>query len=366
MKRIIIDARESGSSTGRYVDKLIEYLHKLNPPYEIVVLAKAKRMEYLRTVAPSFAIIETPYDEFGFGEQLGLLKQIRALKPDLVHFAIVQQPILYPGKTVTTMHDLITLHFKNPSKNPIIFTIKQAVYWLVNQVVARKSTFVITPTKFVKRDIMRFARLPARKFIVTYESADKIPDDPEPVEQLQGKQFLMYVGRPQPHKNLERLIEAFEGLQWQNPDLYLVLVGKKDKTYQLLEAKVKQRDIPNVIFTDFVSEGQLRWLYEHCAAYTFPSLSEGFGLPGLEAMIHGAPVVSSNTSCLPEVYGKAAHYFNPTNTQSMVDAITDVLQDKELRQQLVTSGYRRIAQFSWQHMAAQTLHVYERALEKKK
>ena len=109
------------------------------------------------------------------------------------------------------------------------------------------------------------------------------------MKKLVGKQFIMYVGRPWPHKNLNRLIEAFGKLKVKYPDLCLVLAGKKNENYLNIENNVKERGLKDVIFTDFISEGQFRWLYENCAAYIFPSLSEGFGLPGLEAMVHGAP-----------------------------------------------------------------------------
>jgi glycosyltransferase involved in cell wall biosynthesis len=364
MKKIVIDARESGTTTGRYIDKLIEYLHKLRPAHDIVVLTKPHRVEFMKSVAPTFTVVESPFKEFTFSEQLGFWKQIRSLKADLVHFTMVQQPILYRGRVVTTMQDLTAARFKNPSKNPFVFTAKQTIYKFVNWYVAHKSAHIITPSKFVKRDIMKFAHVPARKFTVTYESADKIPDKPEPVDAVKGKPFIMYVGRPQPHKNLERLIEAFEGLQYQNPSLHLVLAGKMDATYRIIETKVRQKNIPNVVFTDFVTEGQLRWLYEHCRAYAFPSLSEGFGLPGLEAMRHGAPVASSNATCLPEIYGKAAQYFDPTKVSDIVRAIQEILDDDKLRQQLVHDGKLRAEHYSWQHMANQTLHVYESVLGK--
>jgi glycosyltransferase involved in cell wall biosynthesis len=172
----------------------------------------------------------------------------------------------------------------------------------------------------------------------------------------------MYVGRPTPHKNLERLLDAFALLQAQHPSLHLALAGKKDSNYRRVERIVTQKGIRNVVFTDFVTEGQLRWLYESCAAYVFPSLSEGFGLPGLEAMAHGAPVVSSNATCLPEIYGDAAHYFDPTITQSIADAINEVLTNADLRNELVAQGKTQAAKYSWQHMAEQTLEVYKKAL----
>jgi glycosyltransferase involved in cell wall biosynthesis len=120
-----------------------------------------------------------------------------------------------------------------------------------------------------------------------------------------------------------------------------------------------------VIFTGYVSEGRLRWLYEHAAAYVFPSLSEGFGLPPLEAMIHGAPVVSSNATCLPEIYGDAAHYFDPTDVSDMAKKIDDVLSNPKLREELVEKGKIQVKKYSWKRMTEQTLDVYKKVLEEK-
>lgn len=362
MKRIVIDARESGTTTGRYVDKLIEHLHTLRPEFEIVVLTKKSRLEFLQKLAPGFTIIETPYAEFGFGEQVGLKKQIEQLKPDLVHFTIVQQPVWYRGNVVTTMHDLTTVRFNNPSKNQLVFTLKQQVYKWVNKKVAKKSVAIITPSQSVKDDVAAFADIAPEKITVTYEAADLIHEAPTPLPDLTNKKFIMYLGRPTPHKNLDRLVMAFKELKAFRPHLVLVLAGKKDILYERTATKILESHIPDVVFTDFVSDGQLRWLYENCAAYVFPSLSEGFGLPGLEAMQHGAPVVSSNATCLPEIYGEAAHYFDPLDIQAMSDAINEVLTDQTLRERLIIAGKARVLRYSWQTMAKQTLDIYKNVL----
>lgn len=363
MKHIIIDARESGTSTGRYVDKLIEHMHMLEPSHDITLLAKSSRASWLQRTAPSFTIVESDIKEFTFAEQLELKKQIKALEPDLVHFAMVQQPVLYDGHVVTTMHDLTTVRFRNPAKNPVVFWVKQQVYKWLNKRVARKSIFVITPTEFVKKDVASYCRVPLEKIVVTHEAAEAIEAPAEPIVALKNTLFIMYTGRPTPHKNLGRLIDAFVELQRQRPELHLVLAGKKDANYARHEERVQREEIPNVIFTDFVSEGQLRWLYEHCTAYVFPSLSEGFGLPGLEAMVHGAPVVSSNATCLPEVYGDAAHYFDPLDVSDMAAKIGEVLDDETLRSNLIEQGRAQAAKYSWRRTAEQTLAVYEKALQ---
>ena len=357
--KIIIDVRESGTSTGRYGDNLIKYLHELKPDHEIVLLAKAHRQAFLHEIAPSFRIELTPFKEFSFGEQLGFKKQIEQQHADLVHFLMVQQPVWYRGKVVTTMQDLTTIRFRNPSKNAIVFWAKQQVYKWVNKRVAHKSAAIITPTQFVKDDVVDYTHVNPNKITVTLEAADPIADEPQPLPSMEGKRFIMYTGRPTPHKNLGRLIEAFAIMQQTRPDLYLVLVGKKDANYQRHEAKVKAKGIPNIIFTDFIPDAQLRWLYEHALAYAFPSLSEGFSLTGLEAQMHGAPVVSSDATCMPEVYGDSVAYFNPLDVNDMVKKIGEVIDDPLIREDLAKKGKQNAAKYSWKRMAEQTLAVYD-------
>jgi glycosyltransferase involved in cell wall biosynthesis len=362
MKRIVIDARESGTTSGRYVDKLIEHLHKLEPQHEFVILGKSHRLEFLRGIAPTFTVEQCDIKEFTFAEQTALKRQIESLKPDLVFFPFVQQPVLYKGRVVTMMQDLTTLRFRNPAKNWFVFTFKREVYRWVNKKAAKKSLHVLTPTEFVKKDVQQLTGIPASKITVTLEAADKITDKPQPIKRLEGKPFIMYVGRPLPHKNLPRLITAYEMLQKTHPDLHLVLVGKKDVLYDRIQADVEARGIKNVIFTGFVSEGELRWLYEHTAAYVFPSLSEGFGLPSLEAMMHGAPVVSSNASCLPEVNKNGAIYFNPLDEKDMSQNIAKVLENKQIANTLRKEGGAVAGGYSWTRMAQQTLDVFNRYL----
>jgi glycosyltransferase involved in cell wall biosynthesis len=364
MKKIVIDARESGTSTGRYVDKLIENLAELSIPYEVMVLTKNRRVDYVKKIAPKFEVLVANYKEFTFSEQIGLLRQIKRLNADLVHFGMIQQPVLYRGKTVTTIHDLTTARFRNPAKNWLVFTLKQVVYKRVIKIVAKKSNAIISPTDFTKDDLAKFADINSRKITVAYEAADRISDKSEALENIsEADQFIMYVGRPQPHKNLDRLVQAFIQLKAKHPSLKLILAGKKDKLYTRSENFAKSHGASDVIYTDFVGEGQLKWLYEHAKAYVFPSLSEGFGLPGLEAMMQGAPVVSSNATCLPEVYGDAAHYFNPLDVNDMAEKIDEVLTNESLRNELIEKGKARVKKYSWKRMAEQTLDVYKEVLD---
>ena len=364
MKRVVIDARESGTSTGRYADKLIENLSKLKPELEVIVLAKTPRVDFLQHLAPNFTVIKSDYKEFGFGEQMGLLRQLRQLEPDLVHFTMTQQPILYSGKKVVTIHDLTTTRFDNPTKNLLAFKIKQFIYKGVVKKVARTADSIITPSEFVKKDVAQYTKIPQSKIHVTHEAADRIHEPPRPVPRLEGEQFIMYVGRATPHKNLARLVKAFGLLRKAHPELMMVMAGRMDSNYKRVEKLVSDRRLAaDVVFAGHVSESELRWLYQNAAAYIFPSLSEGFGLPGLEAMAHGAPVICAKATSLPEIYGDAALYFDPRDVRDIAIKIHRVLTDSKLRTSLVIKGRAQAVKYSWRRMARETLKIYEDILK---
>jgi glycosyltransferase involved in cell wall biosynthesis len=364
MAHIVIDARLINSSTGRYVERLLCYIQEVDKDNDYTVLLSPEDFDNWNASNPRFKKLSSSYKKFTFGEQLGLAWQIYQLKADLVHFSMTQQPVLYFGKIITTIHDLTAIRFRNPAKNRVVFDFKQMVYKQLIKKVAKKSAYVITSSEFVKRDVAQYAKIDPEKIVVTYEAADKITEPPAVNEKLVNEKFLLYVGRPQPHKNLGCLVEAFAVLKQTHPELKLVLVGKKDVLYNRLEESVKKNKIGGVVFTGFISEGQLRWLYENTAAYVFPSLSEGFGLPGLEAMAHNAPVVSSNATCLPEIYKDAAIYFDPNSVQDMANKIGEILSDSKLRSRLVANSQKLVAKYSWRRMAEQTLEVYEQILRK--
>ncbi len=363
MKRVVIDARESGTSTGRYVDKLIEHLATLQPDLKIIILTKSKRLDYLRQVAPNFEIREADFPEFTFREQIGFKHFLRSLNADLVHFSMPQQPIWYRGEVVTTIHDLTTLRFTNPAKNKLVFKFKQRVFAHVIKRVARKSAMVLTGSQFVKDDVVAYTGINPDKITVTLEAADPFDETEEPIKAFEGKDYIMYNGRPLPHKNLRRLIEAFARLHGQRPDLYLMIAGKKDSSFDSYVQLAEKLGVADrVVLTDWITDGQLKWAMQNAKAYVYPSLSEGFGLPPLEAMLNGAPVVASNATCIPEICGDAAHYFDPTDVQAMADAINEVLTDKNLREDLIKRGQEQVKKYSWRRMAEQTLAVYQKAL----
>lgn len=361
MAHIAIDARIISSTTGRYIERLLTYLEQLDADNRYSVLVPSKDLDYWKPKNKNFSVIAVDFANYSFAEQLGFKQFLDTLKPDLVHFCMPQQPVLYRGAHVTTVHDLTLLNTYNSDKNWLTFHAKQLVGRFVFQRIARTSRHIIAPTNYVKNAYAEFAGIPKSKITVTYEAADTAIKDETPVE-LPFQKFLLYVGQQSDYKNIRRLGDAHQQLLEQHPDLGLVLVGKKTTAHERNEAYFTERGYTGVHFTGFVSDEQLAWLYRHCEAYVFPSLMEGFGLPGLEAMAYGAPVVSSDHTCLPEVYGEAAWYFDPEDAQDMTERIAQVLDDKKLRQKLIKNGTSRVQKYSWRTMAEQTLEVYKKAL----
>lgn len=142
----------------------------------------------------------------------------------------------------------------------------------------------------------------------------------------------------------------------------MIFVGRPDRETQITQAHVAACGYRNVLFTGFLPDGQRDWLYRHAAAYVFPSLSEGFGLPGLEAMGHGTAVASSKATCLPEIYGQAAAYFDPESVPDMARAIARILDDDAYRESLIAKGHERLECYSWRRMAEETLEIYREVL----
>lgn len=360
--KIVIDARGLRTSTGRYDDQLLRHLQLLDTENEYFVLLRSKDVEGWDISNPRFRAVACDVPDFSFAEQSTLLRQIKSLRPDLVHFLRPQQPWLYSGSKVTTIHDLTMLRYRNPNRSYLNFLIKRTVFAGLIKRVMKTSNTLLVPSNFVKEDLLHFARVNSQKIIVTPEGGDQLTAKSQKYVPLERTDFILSAGNPQLHKNLYRLIDAFKLLLQNYSTLQLVLVGKDDKTRAQLKKYVAKKELDrHVLFTGFVGDGQLRWLYEHCRAYIMPSLSEGFSLTGLEAMACGALVVSSNASCLPEVYGEAASYFDPYNTQSMASAIHEALSNPSLREQLVKNGKAQVGKYSWERMAKQTLEAYRLA-----
>ncbi|MDB5160598.1 MAG: hypothetical protein JWO99_861 [Candidatus Saccharibacteria bacterium] len=362
MTHIAIDARIINSTTGRYVERLLTYLQDVDQNNVYTVLVRAKDENYWKPTNKNFIVKIADFDNYSVAEQIGFKSLLDKIRPDLVHFCMPQQPALYRGKKVTTFHDLTLVKTYNSDKNWLMYHAKQLVGKSIFKKVAKDSNHIITPSKFTKNELLDFTEAEDEDITVIYESADVANGASKPYK-LPYKKYLLYVGQQSDYKNIKRLGDAHQKLLKTYPDLGLVLVGKKNTSALANETYFNKQNYKNIFFTDFVEDNQLNWLYSHASAYVFPSLMEGFGLPGLEAMGHGTPVISSNATCLPEVYGKAAHYFDPNSTDDIARAITEVLGNEKLRQKLSVSGYEQIKKYSWKKMAEQTFKIYEKVLK---
>jgi len=365
-QHIVIDARNRRSSTGRYTDRLLEHLQSIShgTNYRFTILLQPD--DPWTAQADNFSTQACPFPQFSFNplNDIRFSYLLNKLKPDLVHFTMTQQPLSFRGNIVTTTHDLTMLRFVRAGKSPtLIFKLKKLGYRLLFYVAHQKSHRIIVPTEFVKQDLSDYYPFTSERITVTYESSE--PPIVNEAIQPEGmtNPFIMHVGSPFPHKNLFHLIKAFEELQKTYPDLELVLAGKKEFYFNELEEWVRTRSsFKSIHFTGFVSDEELKWYYQNAQAYVLPSLSEGFGLPGLEAMSHGCPLISSNATCLPEVYGNAAQFFNPNDLDETVNAIGSVISNEKHRQKLISAGYKQIEKFSWSRMAEQTFRVYKQSL----
>lgn len=361
MSHIAIDARIINSSTGRYVERLLHYLQEVDTDNQYTVLVRHKDANFWQPKAANFTVKVADFADYSLAEQTKFKSFLDELQPDLVHFCMPQQPIFYSGNHVTTIHDLTLLNTYNSDKDWLVFHAKQLIGRFVFWRIAHTSHHILTPSEFTKQAYVKFARIPADKITVTYEAADPIDATPQEYP-TPFKQFLLYVGQQSDYKNIKRLGDAHQQLLSKYPDLGLILVGKKNASALKNEQYFTKRGYKNIHFTGFVDDAQLAWLYSNCTSYIFPSLMEGFGLPGLEAMTYGAPVISSNATCLPEVYGDAARYFNPKSVDNIAEVIDEVLHEASLRNELTARGYEQLKQYSWRTMAEQTHQIYLDAL----
>ena len=366
MKHIVIDARNRRSSTGRYTDMLLEYLQKKPSNFQYTVLVLEE--DPWDPKDKNFKRVACSFKQFSLSpiEQIRFAVQLYKLKPDLVHFTMPQQPLLFFGNKVTTLHDLTFLKYpRNKSSNYFIFIIKKILYIFLLKASTRSSAKIIVPSIFVKDALISFIPSLGKKVSVIYEAAEtKHITKAQPLKDVR-KPFIFHVGSPLPHKNIENLLVAYTEIKNSNPDVQLVLAGKKEFYFNKLQKVIDKHPFKeSIVAPGLVNDNELSWLYKNCEAYILPSLSEGFGLPGLEAMVHGAPVVSSNATCLPEVYGNAALFFNPENTEDISLKIERILSDTELRKDLIKKGYSQVKKYSWKKMAEETLGVYTKLLDK--
>lgn len=357
--KIVIDGRMiNESGIGRYLRNLIDQLQELSKgnTYYILLLKKNYDTSMYQS---NFHKVLTDFRWYTVTEQIKLPKILYDLKPDLVHFPHFNVPILHNGKFVVTIHDLIHQHQslqRASTHGKLIFNVKKFGYKKVFGAAIRKSSKIFTPSKFVKDQLISEWMVDGEKIVVIPEGVNL----PHPGGVLASHSikypYILYVGNAHPHKNIEGLIKAFFEIRKNYNGLKLVLAGKKNYFWEKIQKEYNQKDI---IYTGFVSDEELVTLYKNAQVYVEPSFEEGFGLPILEAMSLGCPVVSSDIGSLKEVGGDAAIYFNPLSIEDMAEKINSVLDSEKLRKELIEKGKKRVKEFSWKKMAEQTLEVYE-------
>jgi len=359
--KIGIDARFYGpkqKGLGRYVQKLVEHLEQIDKRNQYIIFLRKENWDEYQPKNPNFKKVLADYPWYSLAEQILMPFKIRRAKVDLMHFPHFNVPVFYDSPFIITIHDLILKRFptrRASTLGPIKYWLKNLAYQIVISSGIKRAKKIIAVSEFTKQDILKYFQVDSEKIQVVYEGSPSIKKLKIKNSKFKIKNpYLLYVGNAYPHKNLERLILAFEKLNKEKKNLKLVLVGELDYFYN----RIRKTSPNNVIFTDFVSDQELADLYQSASLYIFPSLCEGFGLPPLEAMTHNLPVVSSNFSCLPEILGQAAIYFNPQDINDMINKIKKVLNNKKLQEKLVLEGKKRIKIYSWLKMAQEILGVY--------
>ncbi len=377
--RIGIDARFYGSvgkGLGRYTEKLIEHLEAVDTKNEYVVFLRRENFDEYHPKSPKFRKVLAQYQWYGFAEQLLFPFLLDRFRFDLVHFPHFNVPLLYRRPFIVTIHDLILLHYptlRNTTRSLLSYRLKFSAYrWIIRSAI-RRATHIITVSAFTKKDILDRYPEARGKVSVTYEAADllcrRLPLLEENnlfrrlgliTEAVSSRGILqpyfLYVGNAYPHKNLEILLRAAPAFR----QFRFVLVGKEDYFYTRLKREAETLKTDNVLFAGFLTDQELGTLYRNATIYIFPSLYEGFGLPPLEAMTYGLPVVSSDRGSLPEILGDAALYFNPERTEDLARVISSLLSDEERLRMLRTRGYERSGCYRWRDMALATLSIYQK------
>ncbi len=407
MAKIVIDCRmwaESGN--GRYLRNLVKSLIQIDQENEYFLLLLKKDfgdkllsgsrvksgMTSVGDKEANFHKILADFKWYGLKEQFELPKLLRKINPDLVHFPHFNVPIFYQGKFVVTIHDLIHQHFsmaRATLHNPLTHRIKQFGYKQTFRSATHDSARILTPSEFVKKQLMSEWNVPEKKIVVTPEGVD---EDIERIANRKSeknekvilnrlgimKPYIFYIGNAHPHKNVETLIRAFRDLKIsvipgaagnQDEDnksgsriekLQLVLAGKE--TYFWKRLKNEFKGVEGIIFTGQITDEEMVAVYKNAEAFVMPSFEEGFGLPILEAFVSGCPVVVSKQASLPEVGGDAAIYFDPRNIEDLKIKLLKVLTDVRQREKMIKKGFIQAKKFSWQKMAEETLQVYKQSM----
>ncbi|MEA3272981.1 MAG: glycosyltransferase family 1 protein [Patescibacteria group bacterium] len=385
MKTIGIDARFYGAESrglGKYTTMLLKYLEELDDKNRYLVYLREQNFDEYLPRKSNFIKQKADVPWYSLKEQIAMPLILNKRKIDLMHFPHFNIPLFYRGPFMVTIHDLILMEhptIKATTLGPLKYNLKKIGYKTIFKKAVTSSQAIIAVSNFTKQDIIKHFPQTKLKIKVIYEGCENDKNAlrlkskrKSVVTKLQlgqygiNKPYLLYIGAAYPHKNLESLVLAFEKIkrdkQWRK--LSLVLVGGDDYFYKRLKSFTKRKGIKNVIFPGLIREEKtLQEIYRNAEIFVFPSLYEGFGLPPLEAMTMGVPVVCSKATSLPEILARAASYFNPKDVRDITNKILRILENSSLKRDLVEEGYKRIELFSWQKMAQQTLEIYNRILK---
>lgn len=361
----VIDAGPMGGGTsgaGRYSFRLIDELLKLEPeiPLEIVVPPANHRVWNVGDWSDQNNVTLRFADITGLGPKRELYYARNREQSRAHHSLSSYVPLVLDSDlTLVTIHDL--KEFQLPGDLDGKGPLKR---WYVKRLLARSircADHVITVSEHTKSDILR-------QFDVDECDVTAIPLGPGSARQPVTADlpvdppYILFVGAVRPHKNVATLVEGFQAYRRQTDEpVSLVIAGNPEPGHLAeLEGVVSERFREDVHFLGHVDEDVVASLYDAADLFVFPSLYEGFGLPPLEAMSYGTPVVASNRASIPEVVGEAAVLFEATDPADLADAITTVLNDVERRNRLIERGHDRVRQFSWRRTAEETLEVYKR------
>jgi len=372
--RIGIDARLFGTKQaagiGTYAEELVGNLLKADPDNHYTVFVTPEVAAVFPFYAANLTKQAVPYRHYTAAEQLFYPRLLRRAKLDLIHYTNFNSPVFFRKvKSVVTIHDLTLWFYPGRQHRGWL---KQWLYRYVIAQSCRNASRIIAVSQGTKRDIIKYLKIDPEKIEVIYEGvAPRLHHQPnfKRGEMLKAKYnitapFFLYVGQWRAHKNLLRLIRAFAILRRRyNLSRQLVLVGKTDSLSPKIPAAIKQLGLQDtVILTGYIADSDLPDFYSAAEAFVFPSLYEGFGLPPLEAMAQGTPVISSDASVMPEILGDAALYFNPENVEDIAAKLYQFTVSFKLKHELKEKALHQAQRYSFAKMAKATLGVYQKVL----
>jgi glycosyltransferase involved in cell wall biosynthesis len=368
--RIAIDARKLHDfGIGTYIRNLLKQLARIDQATEYVLLCRPVDVAIVNELGRNFRAVAEPSKTYSFREQIRLPIVLKREGADLFHAPHYVLPPLTQCKSVVTIHDVIHLLFPQYLPNRLAWAYARASL----SAATRRADRILTVSETSKNDILRRFKVPAEKITVIYNAIDErfnVMPTEEQVTRVRERyqldqRFALYVGNIKPHKNLERLIDAFAELRRSGiEDVRLLIIGDEISKFPALRRAVHRNKLhKHVRFLGFVPIETLAVLYRLASVFVFPSLYEGFGLPPVEAMASGTPVVTSSVSSLPEVVGDAALLVDPYDTHSIADGMRQVLVDCGLAERLSARGREQASKYSWQRSIERVHEIYNEVLQ---